>query len=84
MLHLRLGPHTTQRIVTSVEHEQLLQVLRTTNGWSYVRYVDPLGDGVSYTGWVKSKYTQPIEASTAKMIWCLLAVDEDAQDHCDE
>jgi hypothetical protein len=87
-LYLRSGPHTTQRIVTVVEHGQLLRVLKTANGWARVSYVDPLGNGVSYTGWIKLKYTQRLEEEAGRLIWCALGAQDAHEDQdeksCDE
>ncbi len=82
-LHLRLGPHTTQRIVATVEHGQLLYVEGKKHGWARVRYVDPLGDGASVTGWVKVQYTKSLEAETTELIVRSLASCTEGDDTCD-
>jgi hypothetical protein len=62
---------------------QFLHVLRKKGLWLLAQYVDPTGNGVSYTGWVKVKQTQRIEDETARLIWCgLISSDAPPQDDC--
>jgi hypothetical protein len=72
-LHLRAGPSTTQRLVTTVAKGQVLRILSRKRAWGRVAYVDPLATGVLYTGWVKLRYTRTLEDETARLLWPILS-----------
>ncbi len=67
-LVLRSGPSTTQTRLTTVLQGQMLRELKRKELWTQVEYIDPAKEGLSYTGWVKTKYVRPIEDLTAEML----------------
>jgi hypothetical protein len=69
---LRMGPSGTQQTLVLLAQGQIVTILSKKGRWARVRYVDPLHDGVSYTGWIKIRQTRAIEAETARLIWCAL------------
>jgi hypothetical protein len=72
-LFLRVGPHTTQRILGTLHYGQVVRVLRRSSGWLRVSYVEAV-DGQMRSGWVKGKYTSPLTTEAARMIWCAVCV----------
>jgi uncharacterized protein YgiM (DUF1202 family) len=79
-LTLRAGPSTREHVLATAHQGQFLRVLKKKGLWMLVLFVDPLKDGVSYTGWVKVKQTQRLEDETARLIWCgLLSSHADAE-----
>lgn len=68
VLNLRAGPSTTQRIVTTVRQGQYLRILSRKREWVRVAYADPQGQGVMCIGWVKLRFTSPMEEDTAKIL----------------
>ncbi|MBL8301091.1 MAG: hypothetical protein JNN30_22360 [Rhodanobacteraceae bacterium] len=82
LIRLRLGPDTKQRIVATVQPGQILIKRRVKRDWTLVQFVDPLGDGVSVAGWVRSKEVRPVEVETQRMIFCALDALSDETDDC--
>lgn len=68
VLNLRAGPSTTQRVVTSVSRGRVLRLLSRKREWGRVAYVDPQGQGVMCTGWVKLSFTSPLDRETTKLL----------------
>jgi hypothetical protein len=81
-IKLMLGPDTKQRVVAAVPPGQILRPVRRQRDWVLVEYADPLGDGASVRGWVRSRYVRSMTSETQRLFLC--ALEQTPDDGCGE